>query len=63
MGIKGNNVDIKQNDKGHTRIFIDGKELKNVTEISYNNEVGIAAPMISVNFIPATLNIDEEGAK
>ncbi len=51
-------VKIIQNKPNETRIFIDGKEIQGVTDISYRNYVG-GMPSVSIEFIPKTLNCDK----
>lgn len=54
----GNKVKIIQEGYGKTKIFIDDIEVKNVQYIDYNANVN-EVPMITLRFIPETLNYDE----
>ncbi len=53
----GNNVRIEQENLRTARVFIDGVEVKRVTDVNYsiNNE---ETPVIKLEFTPNTLNFD-----
>lgn len=59
MNLQGHDVRIEQDNNNITRVFIDGRELKGAIDVNYNNGVG-NTPVITVEFMPATLNLNKE---
>lgn len=54
--MEGHKVDIIQDENSRTRVWIDGKEVKGIQGISYNNSVEFT-PSVILEFIPSTLNL------
>lgn len=57
--MKGHDVRIEQENERVAKVFIDGNELKDVQYVNYNIRVA-DAPIITVEFIPSTLNFDKQ---